>query len=401
VSERVRLGEIIDVASGQVDPRTTPYCDLPHVGGDNIESGSGRIFGLRTARELNLISGKYEFGPTDVLYSKIRPALNKVALPSFKGICSADMYPLRPHNERIERRYLAYLLRHDDFLSYTEKHSTRTNIPKINREALLAYELTLPSIHEQLRIADNIDKADAIRRKRKEAIALTEELLRSVFLEMFGDPVTNPKAWPVKSLGELLSEIQGGWSPVCLARTATDDEWGVLKLGAVTFGRYEESENKALGSEHTPVPELEVKAGDVLFSRKNTYEHVAACVLVTRTRGRLIIPDLIFRLMLHRDSRMSPAVLWAMLSHGTKRQQIQSLAGGTAGSMPNISKERLRSVVLPVPPHELQERFEINLNAIEHLRTRYVAAALQGETLFESLMSRAFSGHIGGNPRIC
>ena len=85
------LGQIVEVASGQVDPTEPPYCDMPHIGGENIESNTGNLQGVRTARELGLISGKYLFDGSHVLYSKIRPALNKVALPDFEGIVARTL----------------------------------------------------------------------------------------------------------------------------------------------------------------------------------------------------------------------------------------------------------------------------------------------------------------------
>lgn len=254
------------------------------------------------------------------------------------------------------------------------------------------FRVLVPPLAEQRRIADILDKADAIRRKRKEAIALTDELLRSTFLEMFGDPVTNPKGWPVKPLGELFSAIDSGWSPVCQARPANDSEWGVLKLGAVTFGRYNAYENKALVAELAPLPELEVRVGDVLFSRKNTYEHVAACVFVASTRPKLMLPDLIFRLVLSSSSGLRPETLWALLSNERMRKKVQGLAGGTAGSMPNISKERLKTVNLPVPPMAQQERFAEAMRRCESTRIALEAAARASEVLFESLVARGFSG---------
>jgi type I restriction enzyme, S subunit len=148
------LGEIVEIASGQVDPTEPPYCDMPHIGGENIESSTGSLQGVRTARELGLISGKYLFDGSHVLYSKIRPALNKVALPDFKGICSADIYPLRPSNKSLCRHYLAYLLLSEGFLEYATKHSDRSKIPKVNRDSLLAYDLVIPCPAEQQRIAD-------------------------------------------------------------------------------------------------------------------------------------------------------------------------------------------------------------------------------------------------------
>src|SRR5690606_17906934 len=147
------FGRLIEVASGQVDPTEAPYRDLLHVGGENIESHSGDLQSLRSAREDGVISGKYLFDERDVLYSKIRPALNKVATPYFQGVCSADIYPLRPSTDELLREFLVYLLRTDSFVDYAIKHSERGKIPKINREALLAFLALVPKPSEQLRIA--------------------------------------------------------------------------------------------------------------------------------------------------------------------------------------------------------------------------------------------------------
>jgi type I restriction enzyme S subunit len=160
--EMKHLGDVITVASGQVDPTESPYCDLPHVGGENIESDTGNLRGLRSASEDGVISGKYPFDENDVLYSKIRPALNKVAMPDFKGICSSDIYPVRPSNGDLLRDYLLFLLRSESFVAYATKHSARGKIPKINREALNAYGAVLPSPTEQARIAGCLSSLDAV-----------------------------------------------------------------------------------------------------------------------------------------------------------------------------------------------------------------------------------------------
>ena len=159
--EERKLGQVIEVASGQVDPTEYPYCDLPHVGGQNIESETGNLLAFRSAREDGVISGKYPFDGNDVLYSKIRPALNKVAIPNFMGVCSADIYPIRPSGGDIRRDFLVYLLRSELFVEYATKHSARGKIPKINREALFAYGARLPQPAEQQRIADCLSSLDA------------------------------------------------------------------------------------------------------------------------------------------------------------------------------------------------------------------------------------------------
>ncbi|TBG55698.1 restriction endonuclease subunit S [Rhizobium leguminosarum] len=154
------LGQIVQVTSGLVDPTESPYSDMPHIGGENIESDNVRLKPGKSARGLGLISGKYLFDSGHVLYSKIRPALNKVALPDFEGICSAEVYPIRPSDGKLSRFFLAYLLLSDAFLKYAKRHSDRSKIPKVNRESLLAYETGIPSLREQERIAECLTSVD-------------------------------------------------------------------------------------------------------------------------------------------------------------------------------------------------------------------------------------------------
>jgi type I restriction enzyme S subunit len=154
------LGQLIEIASGQVDPKQLPYCDCPQVGSENIESHSGKLVNVKSAGEKGLISGNYAFDENDILYSKIRPALNKVATPTFKGICSAEIYPVRPADGRLIRNYLFYLLLSQDFLNYAILNSERGKIPKINRDALMNYTALIPSPAEQQRIASCLTSLD-------------------------------------------------------------------------------------------------------------------------------------------------------------------------------------------------------------------------------------------------
>jgi type I restriction enzyme S subunit len=155
------FAEAVTIRSGQVDPKAEPYRSMTHVGPENIEPDSGRIVGAKTAGELNLISGKYLFTPQDVLYSKIRPYLRKAALPTSEGICSADMYALRPRDAVITREYLFYTLLSPAFTQQAISHQARTGIPKINREQLGSITIALPSVADQHAITNALSAADA------------------------------------------------------------------------------------------------------------------------------------------------------------------------------------------------------------------------------------------------
>lgn len=175
---RKKLKDIVKIQSGQVSPLEEPYSEMIHVGPANIESNTGRLLNLKTAKKENLISGKYLFNSSMVLYSKIRPNLNKVTIPSFEGICSADMYPIIPL-ECIDKNFLLFLLKQKEFLTYAISNSGRANIPKINREALLNYEAILPPLPLQQLFAQRIEQIEREKSEVQKSIQDLETLLAS------------------------------------------------------------------------------------------------------------------------------------------------------------------------------------------------------------------------------
>lgn len=147
------------------------FADAPHVGIDSIESCTGELIGYRTVREDNVRSGKYVFGPDHIIYSKIRPALNKVALPDFEGVCSADAYPILPNKSLCNRVFLAYVMRSDYFLEYILPLSGRAQMPKVNKKALMGFSMPLPPLTLQQEFADfaaEVDKSRFVVRNKSQ-----------------------------------------------------------------------------------------------------------------------------------------------------------------------------------------------------------------------------------------
>jgi type I restriction enzyme S subunit len=141
------------------------YADYPHIGIDSIEKGTGKLSGYRTVREDGVISGKYIFTPKHIIYSKIRPNLNKVALPDFYGLCSADAYPVLPNYKNCNRIFLATAMRSEYFLEYILQFSSRTNLPKVNRKEIAGFRMPLPPLSLQEQFAtfvEQVDKSKAV-----------------------------------------------------------------------------------------------------------------------------------------------------------------------------------------------------------------------------------------------
>ena len=136
------------------------YADYPHIGIDSIEKETGVLSGYRTVKEDNVISGKYLFTPEHIIYSKIRPNLNKVAMPNFNGLCSADAYPILVKNNITTREYLTYVMRSDFYVSYILAFSRRANMPKVNKEQVESFNLPLPPIELQNDFAAFVQQID-------------------------------------------------------------------------------------------------------------------------------------------------------------------------------------------------------------------------------------------------
>lgn len=186
--EKKRLYEVCSITSKLVDPTLPEYLDLYHVGGANIESETGIIIDLQTSKEEGLSSGKFTFDDTMVLYNKIRPYLKKVARPDFNGLCSADMYPLSPKTN-ITKDYLYYILTSNDFTEYAISKSGRAGMPKVNREALFAYECYIPPLSEQKRIVEQLyslsEKVRSLEEIYTKQLANCDELKQAFLAKAF------------------------------------------------------------------------------------------------------------------------------------------------------------------------------------------------------------------------
>ena len=159
------------------------YAEFPHIGIDSIEQNTGRLFGYRTVKEDNVKSGKYIFTPKHIIYSKIRPNLNKVATPDFEGLCSADSYPILANDSVTSKDFLVYLLRSDVFLRYIVPLSNRTGMPKVNREQVEGFRCPIPPKEEQdkfVAIYNQSDKSGIELRKSVDAI---DKVIKSLINE--------------------------------------------------------------------------------------------------------------------------------------------------------------------------------------------------------------------------
>ena len=248
--------------------------------------------------------------------------------------------------------------------------------------------IPFPTLEKQNNIASILLKIKKIIIVRQQQLDDLDKLVKARFVEMFGDPITNEMGWEKVQLSTCIESIDNGKSLVCDA-SARQGNWpAVLKLSAATYGFYRPEENKALFDENQFVEDAAVRAGDLLFTRKNTPELVGMCAYVYDTPSRLMMPDLIFRL--NTTNKCNKMFLWKLINHDLFRDCIQAIATGSAKSMSNISKERLLSLEIILPPAELQEQFAAFVAQTDKSKAAIQKSLDETQLLFDSLMQKYF-----------
>ena len=265
-------------------------------------------------------------------------------------------------NERVVPKYLYYAVKHMNLAKYC----TGATIPHIYYKDYKNEIFGLPDIPKQREVVFILEKTEKIMEGQKQELLDLENLIKSRFVEMFGDPVSNPFRWDKVLMNECLENIDNGKSFVCDTVARVGEHPAILKLSAVTYGIYKPEENKRIISESDFVENAEVREGDLLFTRKNTPELVGMAAYVASTPPKLMMPDLIFRL--NTKNNCNKVFLWQLINHDLFRKQIQSIASGSAKSMSNISKERLGKFSIYLPPIELQNQFAAFVHQIDKLK---------------------------------
>jgi type I restriction enzyme, S subunit len=325
---------------------------------------------------------------------------------------------------RLNRDYLGLYLT-TEYFQQQVRPTGSTNYSAIRPLHVLGYHLPLPSLPEQEKLVakhrSETAKAEAAELQARatdaEVIRFLESSLglkpraektrfaaaklyfsRFATLERWGDlflgatdEETSSK-YSLVRLGEVIADLQNGWSPKCHDRPANDDEWGVLKLGAVSFGTYNEAANKALPANFKANEAYEVKQGDVLISRGNALSLVGAAVHVKATRLKLMMPDLVFRAVWKKNSPVLGSFLAEVMLTRYLRHQIESVATGTSPSMKKVTKPSLFNLRFPLPPLPEQERIVTELDRLRtQARSARATAAASRESAAQGFHAALFA----------
>lgn len=295
------------------------------------------------------------FRKGNVLFGRRRAYLKKAAVAPFDGICSGDITVIEAKPDRILPELLPFIIQNDDLFDFAVGKSAGSLSPRVKWEHLKNYEFKLPDMEKQKELAELLWAMDNTKKSYQKLIAATDELVKSQFIEMFGDPVKNPFGWPTMTLDQATKEIVSGQCLNGDAGKLQPGQKAVLKVSAVTYGSFDANEYKVLRDTKQITKGIYPQKGDLLFSRANTREYVGATVLIDQDYPELMLPDKLWKLIFKHE--IMPMFAKQFLSHPEIRKVLSSMATGTSGSMYNISMEKLKRLEIIVPNINQQKEY--------------------------------------------
>lgn len=363
------------VEASEIESATT------YVGLENIEPG-GKFVGVREVDEGELASNKFVFTEHHLLYGKLRPYLAKIARPRFGGICSTDILPVLAGDE-LDRDYLAHFLLQPAMVDFANSRATGANLPRLSPRVLAEFQIPLPPLPEQQRIAEVLDRAEALRTKRRAALAQLDSLTQSLFLDMFGDPVANRKGWPLGKLGQVGSLDRG----VSKHRPRNAPEL----LG----GRHPLVQTGEVANCDAYIRSYSTTYSDAGLRQSKLWPAGTLCITIAANIAKtgILLFDACFPDSVVGFTASDPAIVqfvrvWLSFLQKTLEESAPESA------QKNINLAILRDLDIPQPPLALQQTFAHRITAIEALKTTHRAALAELDALFASLQHRAFRGEL-------
>jgi type I restriction enzyme S subunit len=397
------LGDIADTSLGKMLDRgkSSGHPEVPYLRNVNVQWGRIDVSDVLTM----------EMPPEQQEFFRLRAGDLLVCEGGEIGRCAVwpgggsfmafqkALHRIRP-SKAVDARFLRYQLEHMHLVGLLVRFATGSTIKHLPQQQLRRLPVLVPPLLEQHRIVealeDHLSRLDAATVNLRRVRPALKQLRKAILSDCTSGPRYEAAAWRGARLGDLIDGVEAGKSFACESRPATKDEWGVIKVSAMTWGEFRPGEQKAIPHSRDVDPRFEIHSGDLLLSRANTEEYVGAPVLVRQTRSRLLLSDKSLRLSVpdHVDKEW---LLLALASPAVRRQ-ISAKSTGMKHSMRNISQAALLDVTLMVPPEDEQSGVANSTRAalqeVHRLEASLDGSQLQSQALRRALLDHAFSGQL-------
>ncbi|MCJ2042528.1 restriction endonuclease subunit S [Methylobacterium sp. J-059] len=382
------LDAVCDVVGGGTPSRDKPEFfggTIPWITPTDVTRNNGRYLcrGAEMITELGLKNSSAKLLPARSVLLTSRATIgftviNTVPVSTNQGfasfICGPEVWP----------EFLAY------WLEFSRDHlialASGATFKEINKSTLRKLLIPLPPLEEQRRIVGLLDRAVEIRRRAHAARAKVRAIVHALFLDVFGNPASNPKGWPIVELGKVIASITGGKN---IEAGSGISKYRIMKVSAVTSGVFKPHEAKPAPDNHVPAEHHHVREGDFLFSRANTSDLVGAVAIVDNVPNDLLLPDKIWRIE-WVAGKMRPEYAYYLLRSDEIKRVFAIIGSGTSSSMKNISQAKLVRVQIALPPIAIQRAFADQARHLEATARALDAAAIKAEAMASALSAEVF-----------
>ena len=340
------------------------------------------------------ISPKQRIVPNDIVVAASSGSISVVgktaqARIGFDGGFGAFCKVLRPGPD-VDPHYFGHYFKTSSYRRVVSKLASGANINNLKKEHLDNLLIPLPPLAEQKRIAGILDAADALRAKRREALDQLDTLLQSTFLDMFGDPVTNPMGWVETPFGDIATDTKLG-----LVRSSREFGWDLgipyVRMNAVTSnGHFLPDEVQSTHADEEEAEVFALRPRDFLFNTRNSKELVGKVCVFPGPEGWLFNNNL---MRVRFRAEVEPWVIAMQFRFRRVQRELEKRKSGTT-SVFAVYWKSLRTLPVLVPPSDLQHRFAATVESVEHQKASQRAHLAELDALFASLQSRAFRGDL-------
>ena len=376
---KYKLGDIDPIQQGSV-PESESYWLLNL---DMVESNTGHIYERLYVPFDKIGTSTIAFDTNNVLYSKLRPYLNKVVIPDCPGYATSEMLPLKPNKNYITREYLTYFLRSPKFVAYINEKTSGAKMPRANSSDLKSVEIECPTLENQRHITSEFDRIISIVRLRQQQLQKLDELVKARFIELFGTIHDNRFGFGVVTLQDVSAPIKDGTHQTPTYTTDVENGYKFLSSKDVTTGKVDWSHLKYIPEElHRELyARISPRRGDILLAKNGT-TGIAAIV------DRDEVFDIYVSLALIRPHGVDPTYLWAAINAAETKQQFDASLKGIG--VPNLHLGEIKKARIILPPMELQEQFATFVEQTDKSKVAVQKALDEAQLLFDSLMQKYF-----------
>jgi type I restriction enzyme, S subunit len=361
-----------------------------------VDADSATAVDCETRRYSEVRKGYTPFRDGDILVAKITPCFEngKIAqarLSRRYGFGSTEFHVVRPRSDRVDARYLVRFLRQEQIRKQGESRMTGSaGQRRVPEHFLAGLAVPLPSLADQRRIADILDKADELRANRRIAFAQLDTLNQSIFLDMFGDPGANMRQWPLAAIGEHARKIGSGSTPRGGEEAYKSNGITLIRSMNVRDGAFLRDGLAFIDEDQASLLEgVVVEADDLLLNITG-----ASVARVCRAPADVLPARVNQHVMIIRPTAtFGPHFLEQCLLSASMKERLLRIAraGATREAITKPAVEQFRVIR---PPRDLQDQFAARVRASENIKRHMCSSVTELDSLFASLQNRAFRGDL-------